>query len=159
LKDDSKIHFLVVGEGPEKAIGLEKIKGQTNYTVLPSVPKSKVPQLLSQCNLVLNPWLNSSLYEYGISPNKWIDYMWAGKPILVSFNGYQRIITDANCGKVVPAENLDEFVRAIIDFSAMSEFDLKSIGERGREYLLLNLTYEKHSKKLDVLFSESIEPI
>ncbi len=47
------------------------------------------------------------LYKFEVSPNKWIDYMFSARPILVSLNGYRSIISEANCGKFINSDNVE----------------------------------------------------
>jgi glycosyltransferase involved in cell wall biosynthesis len=100
-------------------------------------------------DVLINTWLDRPLYRYGISPNKWIDYMMAEKPLLVSFSGFDTIIKEADCGFVVPAEDKNALAKKIIFLSGMEKKELKRMGENGKKYLLANLTYEKLSEELN----------
>ena len=37
---------------------------------------------------------------FGVSSNKWIDYMYSAKPVIISYSGYKSLINDPGCGRV-----------------------------------------------------------
>lgn len=148
LKNEKQIHFLLAGGGVEKDKGLKYIEGQNNYTDLGKINKDQVPNMLEKCDVVLNPWLDLEVYQYGISPNKWMDYMYAGKPIIVGFAGKSKLIKLANCGSIIKPENKEALIREIHRFRDMSIEERRQIGRRGRSYLEKHLTYKKHAQTL-----------
>jgi glycosyltransferase involved in cell wall biosynthesis len=140
------IKFVFIGGGPLKPFYQKKYSHLTRVVFLEPVSKIELPGILEQADLVINTWLNKPIYRFGISPNKWIDYMYAAKPILVAFNGFRCIIEDAGCGKFIPAENKFLLVDSITEFSRMNRDELNQIGENGKRYLLKKLTYELLAK-------------
>jgi glycosyltransferase involved in cell wall biosynthesis len=82
--------------------------------------------------------LNSRVWKYGWSPNKIIDYMSAGKPILASYSGYVSMINEANCGFIVPAEEEDALYHQILEIAKMNSADLIQKGQNGRTWLFAN---------------------
>ena len=102
---------------------------------------------LINCDILVNPWNDLKIYEYGVSPNKWIDYMYAAKPIIVPYNGYRSIINEANCGEFIETNNPKLLSETILKYSAMSKIELNEFGKRGKTYLLNNLTYNLLSEK------------
>lgn len=137
------IQFVFIGDGPLKTMYQEKFSYLKNLKFFPGIAKKKLPHVLKRADLLINTWLDKPIYRYGISPNKWMDYMYAGKPILVAFSGYKSIIEDAQCGLFIPAENKIELQNAIVQFSQKDKSVLNKMGNNGRDYLLKNLTYEK----------------
>jgi len=138
----SNIRFIFIGDGPLKPFYQEKYKNLKRVNFISPVSKERLPNLLKQADVLINTWLDRPIYRFGISPNKWMDYMYAAKPILVAFSGYKCIIEEAECGKFIPAENKNELVKAIIQFSEADSDKLKQMGINGKNYLLKNLTYE-----------------
>jgi glycosyltransferase involved in cell wall biosynthesis len=80
--------------------------------------------------------------------------MLAGKPILMSYTGYKTIVEDVNCGIVVEAANIEQIVKTMLHFSTMSKRELLEMGNRGREFLLENLSWENIVKKNIDLFKK-----
>lgn len=152
LQKDTSIFFLLGGEGPEKTKGLDLIKGQSNYLDLGVIKKNEIPHLLSRCQLALNPWLKlDDLYEYGITPNKWIDYMYSEIPFIVCFNGKIEMLEQAKCASVIPPENLEILKKEIYRFRNMNPSHRKSMGLNGKDFLIKNLSYHVLSQKLNKL--------
>ena len=147
-KTNPEIEFVFIGDGPMKADYQQQYQSLSNVKFLASVKKNELQPYLKQMDLVVNTWLDKPIYRFGISPNKWMDYMLAAKPILVAFNGYRCIIEEAGCGKFVAAENKDAICNGILEFAAMSPEQRKEMGENGRKYLLENLTYKQLAKEL-----------
>ena len=117
--------------------------------------KNKVPSFLRLCHVLINPWANKKIYEFGVSPNKWIDYMYSAKPIIVSYSGYKSLINDAGCGEFVEAENIKALSNKILEYSRMPKKELDHIGQKGKSYLEENLTYEILAKKYLTIILEN----
>ena len=153
LENNNEIIFAILGDGPLKDILQKKYSHLKNVIWFPKVEKKFVNSFLEQCNVLINNWKNKPIYKYGVSPNKWIDYMYAAKPIIVSYSGYPCIINDAECGEFVEAENPKALSDAILRYSKKDKSELDIIGQKGKDYLLNNLNYNKLSKKyLDSIF-------
>jgi len=146
------IHFYIIGDGPVKERMIEKASGLKNITFLPSVEKRYVNAFLQRCNLLVHTINDKSIYRFGVSPNKWIDYMYSSRPILVCYNGFKSIINEANCGKFIEAHNPELFANEILKFSKKSSEELTKIGANGKKYLKENLSYEVLAKEYSKLF-------
>lgn len=155
LKDNEKIHFYILGNGPKKQDYIDYVKSLhlNNITFLDAIPKESVVTFLKNCDVLVNPWKNSSIYNYGVSPNKWIDYMLSARPILVPYNGFRNIINEAKCGEFIDAENPFLLSKKIEEYSLKNKEELLETGLNGYNYLLENLTYRKLSKDYINLFS------
>src|SRR5690606_7252976 len=105
--------------------------------------KKEVSLFLEKCHLLLNPWMGgNTIYKYGVSPNKWIDYMYSARPILVSLDGFQSIINEARCGEFIKADDAELMAETILKYNRMDKDYLNEMGKKGREYLLANMTYD-----------------
>lgn len=155
LEDEYRhIKFFFIGDGPLKSFYMNKYASCKNVHFIAAVPKKDLQNYLSEADILVNSWLDKSIYRFGISPNKWIDYMYAAKPILVAYSGYKCIINEADCGVFTPAEDVESFKNAIIQFSNMLGEELKQIGENGRKYLNTHLSYQQLAGRLnDILIS------
>ncbi len=136
------IKFIFIGDGPLKNSFRVKYKTLGNIIFVPAVSKIDLQQLLDKVDIVINTWLDIPIYRFGINPNKWIDYMYAAKPILVAYSGYKCIIGEIGCGIVVPAENKQALIKGIIEFSEMTADELTAMGKKGKDYLINGLSYE-----------------
>ncbi len=151
---NTNIFFAVIGEGSEKAKLEKRAETMKNIVFLPGVPKEEIQNFLVLCDLLLNPWQDKEIYKYGVSPNKWIDYMYAEKPVIISYNGYKTIINEAKCGEFIPANKPELLAEKILEYSEKSSKELKQIGQNGKDYLMKNLTYNTLAGKyIDIIKS------
>lgn len=138
LKDNDRIFFLILGKGGMKQTYVDYLTGCKNVKFIDKVERYEVKNILAQCNVLYFAALNSKVWKYGWSPNKLIDYMMAGKPILASYSGYQSMVNEANCGLYVPAEDGEALMKGIEIMTAKSEEELEEMGQRGRDWLIQN---------------------
>ena len=146
-KVEPSIHFVFLGDGIEENKLKQQAKGLSNVTFAPRVRKEQVLSFLSKSSLLLHSFQTKKVFEYGISPNKFIDYMYSGRPSIVMFSGYKSLINDAGCGEFVEAENTKALSDKIIEYSKKNKKELIIIGENGKRYLEQNLTYDILAKK------------
>ncbi len=146
LSENREIFFAIFGDGPlrEKLI-LDSVNLK-NIEFFGSISKYDIIPVLRDCNLLISPINNSPLYEYGVSFNKWIDYMLCKRPILASYSGYQSIINEADCGFFIEANNPTLLAEKIISIKNTDAKQLDEMGERGYNYALKNHNYEQLSK-------------
>lgn len=145
-EDANNIHFLFLGSGNM----MEELKKQAadlhNVTFVPKIQKNKVVDFLSKSSLLLHSFQMKPIFEYGISPNKFVDYMYSGRPIIVMFSGYQSLINESGCGEFIPSEDSDALVNKIMEYYYKSEEELNYIGSKGKQFALDNLAFDKLSK-------------
>ncbi len=151
------IHILILGDGPLKQKIMEQAQGLKNITFLPKVSKTQVPSFLEKMDVLLHTWPSRRVFQYGVSPNKWVDYMYAAKPILVALDGPGHIIKNAGCGEILPAEKTDILAKKIVEYSQKSKSELVEMGVRGREYLIRKLNYDRLSDNYIRVFNELLE--
>lgn len=153
--NDTDIYICILGDGPLKETYEQKYASD-QLIFLGKTEKEKVQDFLSHCDLLVNTWHPSKLYRYGVSPNKWIDYMYARKPIIVAYDGFQSIINEAGCGEFIEAENPKLLAEKIKAYSKKSKEELEEIGFRGKRYLEDHLSLDILAEKYSELFEETI---
>ncbi|MDA8387809.1 MAG: glycosyltransferase family 4 protein [Nitrospiraceae bacterium] len=138
------VAFALVGHGPEKA----KLQcraldmGLKNVTFLPPVPKASVPKLLEAMDILyIGLKKNKSLHGFGISPNKLIDYMMAGKPVIHAVNAGNDMVSDSGCGITVAPEEPEAAAQAVIKMTGMTTDERNIMGSKGKKYVLANHDY------------------
>jgi glycosyltransferase involved in cell wall biosynthesis len=149
-------HLWIIGDGPLRAKYENEFGSASNIHFLGHHPKTDLPHLLAKFDVVINPWMNRSIYRFGISPNKWIDYMVAAKPILVSYNGYRFLIEEEKIGWIVPPEDEEAFRDAIVRLSTLPRNEMIQLGKNGRSYLEKHLSYEKLACQLNELLNRLV---
>ena len=153
LEKNNRIHFLIIGGGAQ----LKRLKslayGLKNVDFIPHVEKKYLSSILEKCDVLYDSTKDANIYKYGLSRNKWIDYMLAAKPMLVSYSGRQTMINEAKNGFFVESENVLELENAIIAMSKMSVIDREQMGERGKNFILKNRSFEKLTSDLIDIFN------
>jgi len=142
LKDNKFIHFVIAGNGGLREKYLKDLEGYNNVQFLGKVEQKEVKNILAKCSILYFAALKSKVWQYGWSPNKLIDYMISGKPILASYSGYQSMINEANSGIFVPAEDKESLLKGINIMASMPQNELEAMGTRGREWLIENRQWE-----------------
>ena len=142
MRDFPEVHFLAIGSGDLRETYLSQYGHLDNLSFAPKIPKDMVLDALSYCDLLYFSVFNSKVWEYGQSLNKLIDYMLSGKPIIASYSGFPSMVNDACCGSFVPSGSVIDLKNEILRFYRMSDYQRRSIGARGREWLLDNRRYK-----------------
>jgi len=142
MKTDSRFLFLFLGDGASKKDYLERTKNLNNVTFLPKVEREEVSSFLALCDLLYFSSLKSEVWEYGWSPNKLIDYMMAGKPVLASYSGFQSMINEAESGFFIEAENPMEINKALNQIIDIPKNQLEDMGSSGKSWLIKNRKWE-----------------
>ena len=141
--DQQRFAFILLGQGPEKP-ALQKIasdRGLSNVHFLDPVSKSQVPAFLQAIDLAYLGWQKRPIYQFGISPNKLMDYMLAAKPILHACDFTPDLVEQYDCGSRVPADDPSAVAERIQALSQLGEAELKRLGRNGRNAVLKHHNY------------------
>lgn len=106
------------------------------------IPKKQVKAFLQQTDLCFDS-IDSEIARFGLSRNKWIDYMNAGKPIICSYSGFQSMINEAHCGSFVPYGDADLLAAEIISLKELPAGKRIEMGIRAQNFLRNNRLFEK----------------
>jgi glycosyltransferase involved in cell wall biosynthesis len=149
-----KVHCFLVGDGCMKQSLQELVKNYdlNSVTFFDKLPKKAVGSFLQSMDAVYLGWKNKPLYRYGISPNKLFDYMSSAKPILHAFSGPHDLIKQNGLGLTVEAESPAAIAVGIKAMVALAPEDLKAMGNKGKNDVLSQFTYEQLGKKYIKLF-------
>ncbi len=147
LQSHTRVRFIIIGDGPEKENLVKQAEGLNNILFYPKVAKENLHFILSKADVTIISWRNKRLYEYGVSANKYNDYMLAGKPIISASNIKDDPVTLAGCGFQVPAENPKAIAAAVLKASQLPLEANERLGKSGRDFVLKNQTYQSISNK------------
>jgi glycosyltransferase involved in cell wall biosynthesis len=146
---DKNIFVFLVGHGPSKE-ELQKIAlnlNVSNIQFMDSIGKAQVPSFLAEMDTLFIGWQKKPIYMYGTNPNKLLDYMMSGKPIVHSVTAGNDWVEDAGCGISIPAEDSNAIAKAIIDMYEMSPEKRSAMGARGRLFVEKNHSYPDLARK------------
>lgn len=149
LMRDEKVSFVLVGNGPDKATLQRWVEAEQlpNICFIDPILKEQIPALLQLFDVAYIGWRRQSLYRFGIAPNKLMDYMMAARPVLHAVEAGNDPVGEAACGLTIVPEDPSATTRGIRTLMASSEVERKAMGQRGREFVLNNLTYPILAKR------------
>lgn len=149
LMEHDQVVFVLVGGGPEKDRLQKRVatEGFRNVYLLDPVKKEQVPALLQWFDIAYIGWHRQPLYRFGIAPNKLMDYMMAGKPVLHSVEAGNDPVGEAGCGLTVQPESPQAVAEGVRTLLAVSETERIEMGMRGREFVLAHHTYPVLAQK------------
>lgn len=147
-ENQSPVHFLLVGNGPEKNRLMERKKKEEiiNVDFVNPLPKESIPSLLAHCSIGLLPLKDSPVFKWGISPNKLFDYMGASLPVALLCNLEGTPVERANGGFVIKNNFSEQLAEILKD---CSKEDLQRLGKNARTYVEIEHNWALLSDKLE----------
>ena len=116
-------------------------EGLSNVAMFAPIPKAQIPALLREADIAYIGWKRQPLYRFGIAPNKLMDYMMAGVPVLHSVEAGNDPVAEAGCGLAVAPESPQAVVQGLRQLGALSAGARRAMGERGRQFVVAHHTY------------------
>jgi glycosyltransferase involved in cell wall biosynthesis len=149
LLKDKPVNFVLVGKGLQKSALQDRTSklGLKNVVFLDQIPKTSIPSLLSQMDALLIVWRKLPIYRFGICPNKLMDYMMAGKPIIHGISAGNDLVAENGCGISVPAEDPPALAQAIETFMASSILQREEMGIKAQAYVINHHDYRILAQK------------
>ena len=145
LKEETKIHFLLVGNGIVKP-KLKRLANEmnlNNITFLSSKPRELMPSLIKVASVCIVPLKEIPLFKHAI-PSKMFEYLACGKPVILSVAGEaSKILKESGGGITIDPENVDALVESIKFFKNNPE-KINEYGANGKIYI------KKNYKKSDI---------
>ncbi|EEX95058.1 WblI protein [Vibrio orientalis CIP 102891 = ATCC 33934] len=147
------VNFILIGDGPEAEKLKEQSKGISNLTIASKVNRAALNSVLRHADVLLHSFDEKPVFKYGVSPNKFVDYMYAGKPTICIGNVYCPMLEESGAGVVIAPDDAQAFYESVNDYLKMSKEEKVELGIRSRQYILNELSYEKLAEKYSELFS------
>lgn len=95
------------------------------------------------------------LFKFGVSPNKFFDYLYSGSSVLCTIDsGGYKPVKDANAGIEVEPVNVSEITASILKMRKMNKGELIAMEENGKALVIQDYSYVKLSKQLNELIAE-----
>jgi glycosyltransferase involved in cell wall biosynthesis len=153
-----QFQVVLVGSGPEKDRLMLRVINEkiNNVTLLPAIPKATIPAFLEAIDIAYIGWHRNPLYRFGISPNKLMDYMMAGKPIVHAVEAGNDPVAEAKCGVTVSPGKPAVIFDAILALAAMFPSEREAMGENGKNFILAEQTYPILAKRFLNAVGDSI---
>lgn len=134
LRDDPRVSFLLVGDGPSKPALREQAArdGLSNVEFREPVSKTEVPALLANCDAGLMVLRDLPLFSFGVSPNKLFDYWGAALPVVCNVPGEVAGMIARSGGGVQATDTtgtaLAEAIRSLL---ALPPLERHAMGQKG----------------------------
>jgi glycosyltransferase involved in cell wall biosynthesis len=152
-----EIHFLLVGDGPEKPRLKEKARldGLSNISFFDTLNAGRMPEIFTAMDVALISLRRHELFK-GTLPAKLFEAMGAGIPVIGAMEGEaQRVIEKANCGISVEPEDATAIAGAILTLFRDPELRRK-LGENGRAYASRYYNRKEIAEQFEYLLVESL---
>jgi len=153
-KNISDVFFLIVGGGLMLQDYQDKLSNCNNVFFTGKVTRDTVPYYLKLANLLYFSALPSKVWDYGWSPNKMIEYMSSGKPVLAAYDGHRSMINEANSGFFIKSNNIEELDLAIQYIKNINFIVLENMGLNGKKWLNENRSWESITNEYEKIFSQ-----
>ena len=158
LSSEENIHFVLVGEGADKARVVKRVENENikNVSFLPFQPYEDISHVFSLGNaglIISKPGVGENSV-----PSKTWSIMSAECPVIANFdeNEIKSILNDNNCGIFTKAGDKEAFKNAILELYHNQEKAVQ-LGKNGRQFIMENLTREIGTSKYVKVVKEVIE--
>jgi glycosyltransferase involved in cell wall biosynthesis len=143
------IAFVLVGRGLQADIlkNTSVELGLDNVIFLPYVAKQTLPAILDRMDALVMVWRNLPIYRFGISPNKLMDYMMSGKPIVHATSATNDPVAASGCGISVPPEDPQSLATAIEKLMSTGDSERATMGKKGQIYVTAHHDYRVLAEK------------
>jgi glycosyltransferase involved in cell wall biosynthesis len=113
----SDVKFVLIGQGKLKASLQERAarEGLDNVIFCPPVAKARLAGLMAATDIGMQILANVPAFYFGTSPNKFFDYIAAGRPVLINYPGWlAEKVMQGQCGYAVEPDNPVAFADALV---------------------------------------------
>ncbi len=135
--------FVLVGDGHEKERLAQRVADEQlpHVSLFEPIPKAMIPAFLAAIDIAYIGWQRVPIYRFGIAPNKLMDYMMAGVPVLHSVEAGNDPVAEAGCGFTVAPESPEAVVQGLRRLAALSADERRAMGARGRDFVRAHHSY------------------
>lgn len=143
LMKGEPFEFILVGDGPERARLVERVRaeGLDRVHLLGPIAKRQIPAWLGRVDIAYLGLQHVPIFRFGIAPNKLMDYMMAGRVVLSAIESGNDPVSEAGCGLTVEAESPQAIADGLRRLGRLSPSERQAMGERGRDYIRRHHTW------------------
>ncbi len=141
LKDQSKIVFVLCGNGSARSDLEKSASGLLNIKFLDLQPPEQLNLLLNAADIHILPQQAGAADL--VMPSKLLGMLASGRPVIATANpGTELAYVVSQAGIAVPPDNVDAVITAILNFSESSELR-KQVGDQSVELVKIKWSKEK----------------
>jgi glycosyltransferase involved in cell wall biosynthesis len=151
--------FIIVGSGKQRSNceGEANNLGLQNVEFRDAVPKSGIPNLQRQADVLIASVKNTPVYQFGINSNKIYDYLASARPIIFSGNAPNDPIAESGAGFSIPPEDPQAMAEALIKIRKMTSEERIEMGNRGRRYVEREFDIRKLAIRMETLLFQALD--
>jgi glycosyltransferase involved in cell wall biosynthesis len=153
LLDPDAFRVVVIGQGPERERLMARARAVPNIVFVGPVPKERIASAIRLFDACYVGYRRSSLYRFGVSPNKLYDYMAAGRPVLFAAHAANEPVRDADCGQTVVPEDPAALAEAIRSLAALTQAERARLGANARAYVERHHSYRRLAGELAAILA------
>jgi len=150
LVNVDQIHFVLLGDGKEKErlLGLARQYNLSNITFADPVPKRDVGAIISSANAGLMILREAKTFAT-VLPNKLLDYMAAGLPVIINFEGFaSSLVKQAGAGFLVASSQSEELAKSLMRLWRDNKL-CRRLGCQGRTFVETFYSRENQVKQFE----------
>ena len=148
---DQALRLRLVGDGPRQQHLLALARSldcREAITFEPKVPRADVFRKAAEADCLVANLAPMPVLQYGISPNKYFDYMLAERPAIVAAPTAKNPIDEAGSGITFLPGSRTELAKALVKMPQLSDAERRELGLRGKRHVLENYTYQALARRL-----------
>jgi glycosyltransferase involved in cell wall biosynthesis len=154
------VRWRFIGNGPHKPVLIEQVErlGLRNVSFEDSVPKGEIYGLLSQADAFIVTVRDEPLYRFGVSFNKFYDYMAMARPTIVAMDSPWNPFIESRSGITVRPDDPDAFAAGVIEVLGMSRKERAAMGARGRAFVEDAHDLHRLGGDLEAVLDKAVHP-
>ncbi|WP_155892822.1 glycosyltransferase family 4 protein [Intrasporangium chromatireducens] len=148
--------LVICGDGPERS-GLEaRVPHDGNVIFVGHVPKVDAFRIIHRADVALFHLLDAPVFRYGLSPNKIVDYLAIGKPILYAGPSVPNPTTGSGASLDASPGIPESIADAVQRFIEMTDEQLRDMAKRAHRHAAENYSTEAVAQKYARFLEEVI---
>lgn len=157
-RGDNNYRFVIVGDGVKRPECEREAscKRLSNIEFRDPVPKSDIPRLQMEADVLVACVTDSDSYRFGLNLNKIFDYFASGRPVIFSGNAPKDPVAESGAGFSIPPEDPEAMVQSLEKLLEMGAEQRAEMGKRGRRYVEDHFDMHKLAERMEMLLSQAI---
>lgn len=161
LQDEGShdFRFVIIGHGVRKQAFEDEAAslGLKNLEFRPPVPKTSLPAVQAEADILVAAITDSPSYRFGLNLNKLCTYFASSRPVLFSGNPPNDPVREAQAGISIGAMDPQKMVWALRELLAAGPAERKRMGESARRYAESTISIGVLGRKMEMMLRAAID--